>query len=248
MTTNQTDIQNPAAVDLDKVQPKPGLGSNFETAAYPALLFSTKSRVWSDKTPEAIEPTDPAYEGEGLRQKTQVKDGHRCMFCGFYSQQNQVHNLTDNHRDIRPENLRTADPLCHGWQHLGELGEGNAVIAYLPGLSGQDANHLQRTIMVALQSDDVNVREDAKKMLNWMASHRDYTKDAWGTYDPAIFSSALVRLEDREARQVVFEDLAVVFNPGSFAKYASAWARESYRTLPVNKWSQVHHDVMNAPA
>ncbi len=248
VTTIQHNNHDPAAVDLDKVQPKPGLGSNFETVAYPALMFSTKSRVWGDKTPEAIEPTDPAYEGERLRQKTLAKDGHRCMFCGFYSQQNQVHNLTDNHRDIRPENLRTADPLCHGWQHLGELGEGNAVIAYLPGLSGQDANHLQRTIMVALQSDDVNVREDAKKILNWMASHRDYAKDAWGTYEPAAFSSALSRFEDREARQFVFENLAVVFNPGPYARHASAWARESYGTLPVNKWGQVYHDVMNAPA
>lgn len=248
MTTNHDDNHDPATVDPDKVQPKPGLGSNFETAAYPALMFSTKCRVWGDKSPNAIEPTGPAYVDQGLRQKTLVKDGHRCMFCGFYSQQNQVHNLTDNHRDIRPENLRTADPLCHGWQHLGELGEGNAAIAYLPGLSGQDANHLQRTIMVALQSDDAVVREDARKLLNWMASHRDYTKDAWGTYDPAVFASALVRLEDREQRQVVFEDLAVVFNPGPYAQHVSTWVRESYGTLPISKWGQVYHDVINAPA
>lgn len=248
MTTNEHDNRDPAAVDLDKVQPKAGLGSNFDTAAYPALMFSTKSRIWGDASPDAIEPTEPEYIRDGGGKKTLAKDGHRCMFCGFYSQKNQVHNLTDNHRDIRPENLRTADPLCHGWQHLGELGEGNAMIAYLPGLSGQDVNHLQRTIMVALQSDDAAVREDAKTLLNWMASHRDYTKDAWGTYDPAVFASALVRHEDREMRQVVFQDLAVVFNPGPYAQYASTWARESFGTLPMTKWGQIYHNVMHAPA
>ncbi|CAH2782495.1 MAG: IncI1 plasmid conjugative transfer protein TraT [uncultured Paraburkholderia sp.] len=250
MTTDRTDIHDPADVELDKVLPKPSLGSTFEKAANSALLFSTKSRVWGDKHPSAVEPTEPEFERQDLRRKTLVADGHRCMFCGFYSSQNQVHNLSDNHRDVRAENLRAADHLCHGWNHLGELGEGNAVIAYLPGLSGQDANHLQRTIIVAVQSDDPAVREDAKKLLNWMASHRDYAKDAWGTSDPAVFAEAIVRLEeeDREKREVVFQDLAVVFNPGPYTQVAATWARESYGTLPVGKWGQVYHDVMNAPA
>lgn len=250
MTIAQQDILDPTAIDLDKVKPQSGLGSSFEFAAYPTLLFSTKSRIFGDKHPNAIEPTEPGYASNGLRQVTLLKDRHRCMFCGFYSPQNEIHNLTDNHCDIRPENLRAADPLCHGWQHLGELGDGNAVIAYLPGLTGQDVNHLQRTIMVALQSGDATVREDARKLMNWMASHRDYTKSAWGTHDPSVFASALIRLkeQDREKREVVFQYLAVVFNPGLYGQYASMWARESYGTLPVNKWRQVYHDVMHAPA
>lgn len=250
MTAERSNNLDPAAVDLEKVRPKHGLGSNFEQALYPPLEFSTKARIWGDKTPEAIEPTDHAFIAQDLRRKTLAGDGHRCMFCGFYSQRNQVHNLNDNHRDIRPDNLRTADVLCHGWQHLGELGSDNAVIAYLPGLSAQDANHLQRTIMVALQSDDETVRDDARKLLNWMASHRDYAKEAWGTSDPVVFASALVRLEgqDREKRAVVFQHLAVVFNPSAYGEHVATWAQEAYQKLPVGNWQQVYHDVMTAPA
>lgn len=247
MTTDRNDNHDPATVDPAKVRPKPSLGANFEVPMYPALGFSTKSKVWGDKSPGAIEPTDPAYT-PALRRQILAEGGHRCTFCGFYSERNEVHNLNDIHRDVRPENLRPTDALCHGWQHLGELGEGNAVVAYLPGLSGQDANHLQRTIMVALESDEASLREEAKRLLNWMASHRDYANDAWGTSEPAVFASALVRHEDRESRAVVFQDLAVVFNPGTFAQHVAAWSQEAYRNLPVGRWQQVYHDVMNAPA
>ena len=228
--TTPSDIHDPAMIDPTRIQPKPELGANFETKAFPALLFSTKSQIWGDKSASAIEPTVPEYLSQELRKKTGSKDYHCCMFCGFFSQNNQVHNLTDNHLDIREANLRTVDPLCHSWQHLGELGEGNAVIAYLPGLSGQDINHLQRTILIALESADAKLRDDAKKLLNWMASHRDYTKEAWGTDNPSVFASALVRLEEneREKREVAFQDLAVIFNPGLFGSFARLWVRESY--------------------
>lgn len=250
MTPERNKNRDPAGVDLEKVSPNPGLGANFETRAQPDLVFSTKARIWGDKTPAAIEPTEPSYLRDDLYRKTLAKDGHRCMFCGFISQNNQVHNLNDNHRDVRPENLRTVDPLCHGWHHLGELGDDGGVIAYLPGLSAQDANHLQRTILVALQAEDAVVQEDARKLLNWMASHRDYTKEAWGTSDPAVFASALARTadDDREKRAVVFQGLAVVFNPTEYGPDVATWIQGAYAKLPIGRWPQAYHDVMNAPA
>ncbi|MNJ55595.1 hypothetical protein D3C77_510970 [compost metagenome] len=158
--------------------------------------------------------------------------------------------MTDNHQDIREHNLRAVDHLCHGWQHLGELGEGNAVIAYLPGLTGQDVNHLQRTLMVALQSGDELAKSDAKKLLNWLASHFTYTEDAWGTYSPVIFSKALLRQADNDKgrREVVFEDLAVIFNPGPYSQVATTWARDYQNSYPVAKWTEVYFSVMNPPA
>ncbi|MCC7005921.1 MAG: HNH endonuclease [Ottowia sp.] len=247
MTINENSTYDPAKMDIEKIQPKPGLATNFEQAAYPTLTFSTKSRIWGDQSGNALESSDLDNE---LRQKTLTKNGYRCMFCGFYSQRNHVHNLTDNHRDIQPDNLQVADPLCHGWQHLGELGEGNAVLAYLPGISGQDVNHLQRTIMIALQSDDASIRDDGKKLLNWLASHRDYIKEAWGSYEPGVFVEALTRFheEHREKREVVFHSMSVVFNPGLYSQYVTTWSRESYAAFPIAKWGEVYHNVMNAPA
>lgn len=249
MTTHQHDEHDPATVDGAEVRPAHGLGANFETRAFPILGLSTKSRIWGDKFPGAVEPTDPSFVAN-MRRKVLVDGGHRCAFCGFYSELNEVHNLNDVHRDIRPENLRPVDPLCHGWQHLGELGEGNAVVAYLPGLSGQDVNHLQRTIMVAMESGDLSVRDDARRLLNWLASHREYTREAWGTSEPGVFASALVRSEalDREDRAVVLQGLAVIFAPGLYGRQALAWTKEAYRHLPAGGWYRVYHDVMNAPA
>lgn len=248
MTTENINSHDPAKVNTTEVQPKPGLGSNFERAAYAQLGFSTKARIWGDSSPASTEPVSAEFTVQ-LRQKILRQDGFRCMFCGFYSQRNEIHNVSDNHRDVREHNLRTADPLCHGWQHLGELGDGQAFIAYLPGLNPQDVNHLQRTLMVALDSPDAALKADAKKLLNWLASHRQYTQDAWGTYEPAVFANAMVRFEDNsvEKKSVVFEDLALVFNPGPYSDFAKGWASESYASLPAPKWGQVYHDVMNAP-
>jgi hypothetical protein len=83
-----------------------------------------------------------------------------------------------------------------------------------------------------------------------MASHRDYANQAWGTSEPAVFATALVRSEgvDRDSRALVFQDLAVVFNPGAYAQHVVAWTQEAYRNAPVSRWHQVYHDVMNAPA
>ena len=65
----RSDNLDPAAVDLEKVRPKHGLGSNFEQAVYPPLDFSTKARIWGDKAPEAIEPTDRTFDAQDLRRK-----------------------------------------------------------------------------------------------------------------------------------------------------------------------------------
>ncbi|CAG9260899.1 conserved hypothetical protein [Burkholderia diffusa] len=241
---------DPAAVDIEKVTPGQGLGNGFDRAAFPSLVLSTKRRVWGDPHPKELEPTVPDYLGANLRRDVLAADGNRCMFCGLHSASNEVHNLSDNHLDVRLENLRAVDPLCHAWHHLGELEADSAFIAYLPGLSGRDVNHLQRTIMVALQSDDQAVREDAKTLLNWLASHRIYAKGTWGTYEPSVFAEAIARLDEqgRSNREVVFEGLAVVFNPGPYSQKAALWSREARSSAPIENWSRIYHDVMHAAA
>jgi hypothetical protein len=225
------------------------LGQNFDAPPLPALILSTKSRIWGDPSGSAQDPSAPEFAAQNLRQKTLVRDAYRCRYCGFQAESNAVHNLNDNHSDLSEDNLQTADQLCHGWHHLGELGAEDAVIAYLPGLSGQDINHLQRTLMVALQSDDEDARADAKALLNWAASHRDYAKLAWGTHAPATFADAVARLSGaaRDARETVFADLALIYHPALFGDIARGWASAEYRAYPATRWSQVHHDVMNAP-
>jgi len=248
--TNDRDYTDPASVDLEKVQPLPGLGSGLEQAPFPSLFFSTKSRVWGDKSGKSWEPDVKEFKSGGLKEKTLSREGYRCMFCGFHSSHNQVHNVSDNHQDVREVNLKAVDVICHGWNHLGELNDGEAVIAYLPGVSPQDINHLQRTLMVALQIGDKEQQADAKKLLNWLGSHMTYAKNAWGTCSPAVFAQALLRQDgsEKERREAVFEDLAVVFNPGPMNKVAALWAREYQVSYPSTKWREVFHGVINPPA
>ena len=173
-----------------------------------------------------------------------------CNCCSFASRFNTVDHVNDNHSDDSPQNLRTIDPLCHGWHHLGELLSEDASLAYLPGLTGQDVNHLQRTIAQALQSGDQQMRTDALDLLNWLASHRDYVKLAWGTYHPATFAAALTRSQPDQqiARAIVFEHMALVYHPASFSALTCAWSTEAYAQYPTQTWGQVLHDVMHTPA
>ncbi|MFC6478548.1 HNH endonuclease [Pseudomonas asuensis] len=195
---SQNDPKDPANVSIDQVNPLPGLGASFETTLLSPLLLSSKSRIFGDKSGQALEPVLSTEQ----RKEVLKSDSYKCMFCGYHSVENEIHSLSDNHQDDREENLRVADPLCHRWQHLGELSSTDAVMVYLPGLSAQDLNHLQRTIMVALETGDDQIKKDANKILNWLGSHRDYIKEAWGSYEPNVFAEALLRLkeEDKEKR------------------------------------------------
>ncbi|MEB0221338.1 HNH endonuclease [Pseudomonas sp. AB12(2023)] len=234
----------------ERALPKHGLGAGFENGLLPPLYFSTKSLIWGDKSGSATEPTGKEFKTSNVKKLTLEASGYRCMYCGFHSGHNEVHNLSDNHQDTRLVNFGVIDQLCHGWKHLGELGKGNGVIAYLPGLSSQDVNHLQRTIMVALQSDDDLAKKDAKILLNWLGSHMSYVEEAWGTNVPEVFAKALLKQseEDKERREFVFEGLAVIFNPRSYSELATLWSQDYGFSYPVGKWTETYFSVINPPA
>ena len=233
----------------DMVVPDASLGRNFERPALPGMTLSTKAQVWGDKEPGAMEPGKKLLSIE-LHAEVIRESKHRCYLCGFPSKSLEIHNLNHNHQDVRKENLRAVDALCHGWQHLGELGEGNAFIGYLPGLVAQDVNNLQRCILVALETGDDETKADAKKLLNWLASHRQYTEAAWGTFEPSVFASALVKMEGvgADVHGVVFRDLAVIFNPGTYSASAQKWAHDAYKSSPTASWPNLYHEIMNAPS
>lgn len=233
----------------DMVVPAASLGRNFDQPALPVMSLATKARVWGDKAPSAVEPVAELLTKD-LRSEV-LRDGkNRCYFCGFPSMASEVHNLNHNHQDLRKENLRPVDALCHGWQHLGELGVGDAFISYLPGLSPQDVNHLQRSIFVALETGDEVTKEDARKLLNWMASHRQYTEHAWGTFEPSVFADALAKSDGvgTEVKNFVLQDLAVVFNPGRYSLNAQGWSQDAYKFMPAATWPKVYYEIMNAPS
>lgn len=241
-----------AAFDFSESAPPSGDAANEAAKsspcvpAQPALGLGTASRILG--RPALSGRESQASMRPSLRADVLERDHACCHFCGLVSEDNEVHHLNGNHEDARPDNLRVADPFCHAWQHLGELADADAFMAYLPGLSPQDVNHLQRTLLAALHGDDQQAAADATALLNWMGSHRDYAKLAWGTDKPADFADALLRCrpESEEAKTVALTDLAPVFHPAYFAQWSQACV-QAYRAYPVATWPQVFHDVMRAP-
>lgn len=215
----------------------------------PLLALSTQCKIWGQRPIEGA----AAFLGRGDSAEEEdialLRADHQCAYCGFQSVANTVHHVNENHLDYSPRNLRAADPLCHGWHHLGELKTSDAVVAYLPRLTPQDVNHLQRTLAMALRSEDAEMRSDARDLLNWLASHRDYVRQSWGSFTPATFAAAFVRqgASDMEARKPLLEHLALVYHPALFDPLLDTWQTEGYAHYPYARWSQVYHDVLNPP-
>lgn len=212
----------------------------------PPLLLSTASKVW--RRHHGAQP-GPAHQQDAISGTSAGGVNEPCMFCGFNFGRNETHHRNDNHQDVRPENLGAICAVCHSWQHLGDLPSGDAYICYLPGLSPQDASHLMRTLLVALGSEATNARADAHALLNWLASHRIYVQQAWGSCEPAVFASALLRqsAEEKEWREISFGDLALIVSPACIADASASWLNESYREHPVSAWPRVYHGIMHAP-
>lgn len=211
-----------------------------------SLLLSAASKVWRRHSGMQAGP-ECQHAAQWQPSSGGVTDP--CIFCGFACNRNETHHRNDNHQDARPDNLGAICAICHRWQHLGDLPSGDAYLCYLPGLSPQDASHLLRTLLVALGSGEADIRTDAHALLNWMASHRIYVQQAWGSCEPSVFAAALLRqsADEKEWREISFEDLALVVSPACVADAAVSWREDAYRELPVSIWPKVHHGIVHAP-
>ena len=227
----------------------------WNTIEYPPLPLTTKVRIWGDDEAHstAIEPDLTADQ----RQQVLLDDGELCcMYCGFQSAHNHVHNLNDNHRDTRPENLAVVCPICHISLHLGEIAPDDAAtLAFLPGLSRQDLNHLQRTILIALRAGDEAMQNRARALHDWLKLHSAYTNMAWRQTDkPAAFAEALIRVKDEKDKQTAqtkLRDLAVIFDPEKTpflsADAADDLIQDTLEKHPFQDWENVLHYVITDP-
>lgn len=217
------------------------------------LALSARCRIWGETSAASADGFDRAGRADTASPAHQANDGRQtrhCRYCGFASVHHVLDHANDNHSDNSQENLGTSDQLCHGWRHTESFAEQQAVIAYLPGLAPRDINHLQRTLMVALQCEDETARSDAMEIVNWAASHREYTKQAWGTYLAERFAEAFSAgpLKNDVSREFALAGLALIYHPHAFAETARLWSREAYAAHPADQWSRIYHANMNAPA
>lgn len=220
-----------------------GIGENFKRPERRQQYLSTKKVIWGREKSNSWAP-----EADELGGYLPLNQQAGCVYCGFSGFGQEVDNLNDNHADVTPENLASVDHLCHAWHHLGELEAGQGLMVFVPGLAPADVLHLERTIFVALQTGTDEQREEAKAMLNWLASHNQYVKDAWGTDQPMHFGLAMTASNvDPLARQYgALQDLALVLNPKEVSALVSRWAAENYQAIARDEWEARAQEVLRA--
>src|SRR5262249_37034527 len=159
----------------------------------------------------------------------------------FRSKYTEVHHANGNHTDNTPENLVIADPLCHGTQHIGQVGgEKHGVFVHLEGLPQAEVNHLQRTIAVVLETGSDEEEAEARGLVQHLASRAELVANEWGSANPSDFADAMHQLRDGDFDQRVsaFAGLALLYRPARFAGFIGRWIDESYKSLPIRLWNQ----------
>jgi hypothetical protein len=234
--------------------PDPSLGANFEVTPKRALELSARSVFAGEAVPAGWEPE---ADGDGERSE-ELKDlrlaithrDSRCVYCGLRSATLEMDTVNDNHHDLLVDNHVAADPICHGYHHLGDLAAKDARLAYLPGLDPTDVNHLQRVAIASLFQDDAEAKAEAKDVINWLASHHQYMTDAVGTATPDVLGSVLRRVDPsvKARRAAALAGVALVFNPVRMQQHASVWMGELEATHPRSEWGRFFNDVMRSPA
>src|SRR5260363_247769 len=156
---------------------------------YRPLVFSVNRKVWRQDD-AGMESADAEYKAK--RPVVLAKGDDRCVFCGFRSKHTEVHHCNDDHTDNRDENLAIADPLCHGTQHIGQVGsQRHGVLIYFEDFPHAEFNHLQRTIAVALEIGSEAEKREALALLQHLDSHAEWIASAWGSAHPSDFANAL---------------------------------------------------------
>ncbi|MFN9195723.1 MAG: HNH endonuclease [Pseudomonadota bacterium] len=225
-----------------------------------ALFPRIKRRLWRRNDPAARE-ADGRFEL--VRKRILLRDGYRCQYCGFRSETQDVHHIDDDQSNNEPSNLETVCPLCHSLFSLGQVGlSGHGKLAYLPELSRQDANHLQRTIAMVLDTGGEQEKAQARALLVHLGRRVEAVQEAFGTADAAVFGECLLRLDEERYAAVTHGDhiddyvldesgrkrpvrrdtamcgLTLLFHPRRFERYLTAW-RKVYAAVPLSTWRQI---------
>lgn len=203
---------------------------------------------------------DAAFEA--VRVRALEAGRYRCRFCGYEStpvpskKRNttlQVHHLDDDHHNNGLDNLAAVDSLCHAYNHIGcnapspgaQNGWANNLrLAYLPEISAQDCNALQRAVGAALL--DEQEEAIAKDIVNLLGTLALPVRDAWGSNKATDFAACLDSMTAGEYAhaQDQLSDLRVIFHP-EILKTVGQQLLDDAPLLPVRSWAGLvveHHD------
>lgn len=104
----------------------------------------------------------------------------------------------------------TAISPITGWSAVSPK---EASVCYLPGVLPADVSLLQNEAASRYREGDPT----ARNILLWLLSHREHTKNTWGSYNPAAFGVAAQKISGDELARV-FAELHLVKKPRPMTK------------------------------
>lgn len=201
------------------------------------LELSVKRRLWRGND-DAFESSDAEYAA--VRPAILKRDNYTCSYCSFRAMATEVHHLDDDHSNNAPTNLACACPLCHGVNHIGQIGKRNGgVLIYLPEVSQVTLNHLMRTTYVALEHE--KYRDSAKQLVMHVLKRKPACEQYLGTSNPLVLAESLLRLHPDEygKRQRLLGPIRLVFNPKFLQAHTRTLADTAFRSYPFDIWENV---------
>lgn len=208
------------------------------------LILSVKRGVFrrNDTNTEVADK-----EFKAVRPRVITRDNSCCRFCDLKAEMQDVHHLDDDHSNNDQNNLATADPLCHGVNHIGQVGlSGEGRMIFLPEIDQRDLNHLQRTCFVVMEMGDANQKVLATKILRRLLLRAAAVeKSPWKTSAPLDFAKGLIHAGEEEysRREIVLNGLRLMYHPKRFVRYLPYWVK-NFISLPMSKWGKIYADAV----
>jgi len=218
---------------------------------YKQLTISSHRGRWRARA--GGEPGDKEFQK--IKPIVLAKDAHTCVYCGLRMEKGgkedhapmEVHHLDCNHEHNDPKNLVTTDHFCHAHNHIGFLGK-MAVMGVIPEISITDMNHLLRTIGVALQTGDDEMKADAREIYEILRSSSDDFSMVWGTKNPADIGNGLLVLpkEAYEARDVTLDGARIIFDLDSpiNMQFIERVAVRAHGLIKPNSWNDIAEEFL----
>lgn len=192
-------------------------------------------------------------EFQALRKQALEQASYRCVRCGLESapvgaraSALQVHHADDDHANNDPVNLHAYCTLDHAVHHIGcdapSVGghEGMASrmrIAYVPALSAEDLNLLQRAAGAALA--DPSLKDAAQQILSLLGVLSLPVRDVYGSNKAKDFAAAMAVMSDVQYEDRVVGGLRVLFHPDILKEAGARMVTDQPLMAPKN-WQTLH--------
>lgn len=190
------------------------------------------------------------------REASLRRTSYRCIRCGYESAEDikrkkrtylQVHHLDDDHHNNEPENLTPHCSLDHAYHHIGcdaptsggSTGWATKMrVAFVPELSPEDLNHLQRAIGAALSSPQE--KELAMEIIGLLGVLTQPVRDVFNSHQAKDFAAAFASMTpiEYEQRHQYVEGLRLLFHPEILTAVGADMLDDS-PLFPVKSWEGV---------